>query len=237
MAQLLRPIPEGSGVTALVVKFDGIDGCGKSTLCQSVAYHCSKELRVFCTSEFGSANDIAVSGVAINLTVSQMIRDFALKSEYECDDIERQLLLNAIGRRANRLVIAKQARAHDLVIVDRSHLSNLAYGVPLDARFRLLANLANEGLDIADMVFWIDTPLTTCAERLGKRAQDQVEQKGENYQAYVREQFQNLTETMRNVARLDGSFSVEELTDQVMSHIYPMLLTRKESSNGPVVGQ
>jgi dTMP kinase len=213
--------------TGLIVKFDGVDGCGKSTLCQSVRTRCSEQLNVFVTTQFGSSDDIIADSTTNNQTVSQAIRNFALDPQYECDDIERQLLLNVISRRADRIAIARQSKSHDLVLVDRSRLSNLAYGLPLDPRFEVLARLANEGFDVTEIVFWIDTPLGTCAERLGKREADQVETKGNSYQLLVREQFQRLAIEDPRVIALDGSLPLEELTDCVVSRIYSALRGRK----------
>lgn len=215
------PIPDVSKSLGLVVKFDGIDGCGKSTLCASVRDRCSSELKVFCTSEFGSAVDFSVGSTAANQSFSRTLRDFALNPEYECDDVERQLLLNAISRRTNRIEIAKSAQTYDLVLVDRSSLSNVAYGVPIDSRFGVLAAIANEGVESTDIVFWIDTPLNICAKRLRSRAQplDAVELKDDTYQACVREQFQNLAKLYQNVTTLDGILSIAELTDHALSHI------------------
>jgi thymidylate kinase len=215
-------IPSG-----LIIKFDGVDGCGKSTLCQSVRTRCSGQLNVFVTTQFGSSDDIIADSVTNKESVSQTIRNFALKAQYECDDIERQLLLNVISRRADRIAIARHSKSHDLVLVDRSFLSNLAYGLPLDPRFEVLAKLANDGVDATETVFWIDTPLSTCAERLGKREADQVESKGNSYQALVREQFQRLAIEEPRVIALDGSLPLEELTDRVVSRIYSALRARK----------
>jgi Thymidylate kinase len=116
----------------LIVKFDGVDGCGKSALCQSVRTRLTGQLNVFVTAQFGSSDDIIADSTAGNQSVSQTVRDFALNPRYECDDIERQLLLNVISRRADRIAIARNAKSHDLILVDRSFLSNLAYGLPLD---------------------------------------------------------------------------------------------------------
>jgi thymidylate kinase len=199
---------------SLVIKFDGIDGCGKSTLISSVFELVSGSLRTVKAAEFGGAkSDIGEFDPACTL------RDIALNPAFECDDVERQLLLNVVSRRFNRMEVARLAREFDLVLVDRSWLSNAAYGRAIDSRFDCIAELSGEGVLSASVVFWIDTPVSVCVDRIKKKQPDMVERKGATYLHRVREVYLELSKVTPCVVVLDGTKDVSSLTYQVANHI------------------
>lgn len=208
---------------ALILKFDGIDGCGKTSLMKSVADYYSSVYRVLMTSEFGSDYDISAHDIHPEWSVSRVLRQLALGKAYSLDDTERQMLLAIISRRSNRIVLAENAKHYDLILVDRSNMSNFAYGIVLDPEFRSIYSIATSDVDLYDLTFWIDTPIDVCLKRMENRSLDAVEQKGRQYLVQVREQYELLSLRTPGVRRLDGALTLSELTYQVADGITDFL--------------
>jgi thymidylate kinase len=198
---------------ALVVKVDGLDGCGKTTLLKSLQSIYSTRFKVLSTSEFGSDLDnIAEKVCDRNVSVSRLLNRLAKCLSCDLDDVERELLWAVASRRANRIVIPRNLYLFDLILVDRSDLGNLAYGPVLDPRLELVFQIATTPVEIADIVLWIDTPVETCQSRLLERShRDVIESKGVNFFNEVKKRYEYLAANRPNIKRLDGTESIESL--------------------------
>ena len=112
----------------MIIKFDGVDGCGKSTLSRAVAEQLSsRNYTVAQVSEFSSPVNYTAGSTHAAAIDSMRIREAVLNPAFDCDDVERQLLLHFLSRRRNRVEIPHLDRLCDFVVVDRSTLSNYAY--------------------------------------------------------------------------------------------------------------
>lgn len=203
----------------VVVKFDGIDGCGKSTLIKAVSDWYSRRARVSVVKEFGSEQDIQLTNLR-GKSVSQFLSSIILDPDYAFDDIERELLWAVISRRTNRLVIPSQIESNDLVLVDRSNLGNLAYGSAFDEfLFPIFIRYVGQ-LERADIIFLIDTPLEECQRRLALRNKlDLIESKGERFFSVVQDAYRQLSKNDPRVVVLDGSETIDQLRDIVTKKI------------------
>jgi thymidylate kinase len=199
---------------ALVVKVDGIDGCGKTTLIKSLQAAYGHKYRVLVTSEFSCDLDNLASTVANGqFTVSRILNKLAKCPSGDLDDIERELLWAVASRRVNRLVIPRELPFFDLILVDRSNFGNLTYGLVLDPRLECVFSLATNPIEVADLVFWIDTPVEICQLRLMERSErDVIEAKGIEFFNLVRDKYEDLAMTNPNFKRLDGTEDVLTLT-------------------------
>ncbi len=201
----------------MILKFDGVDGCGKTTLCRAVAETLSRRgYRVVIVNEFASPI-LYTDGSAEPFPVNTMrIREAVLDPEFDCDDVERQLLLHFLSRRKNRVELPHLNAVFDFVIVDRSTLSNYAYGAALGPDFMVLSDLAVGGMETADQIFWIDTPIALCAERMSSRVSDAVERKGSAYFEQVHALFERYAAEHEAILTLDGRSEIPELAEQVL---------------------
>ena len=202
----------------MIVKFDGVDGCGKSTLSRAVAESLSKRRRrVAVVSEFTSPALYATgSAEAIPITTMR-IREAVLDPKFDCDDVERQLLLHFLSRRKNRVEIPYLDTLHDYVIVDRSTLSNYAYAAAVDPKLTALSEIAVGDVEKADLIFWIDTPISVCIERMSARQSDAIEQKGRAYFERVRELFERYVIAHEATHILDGRWEIPALVERVVA--------------------
>lgn len=92
-------------MAGVVVKVDGIDGCGKSTLVERLRIELESQLQVATTREFGSIDDYLLDERRGSGTVSQVLYELALNPRLQFDDIERQLAMAVASRRQNRIVL------------------------------------------------------------------------------------------------------------------------------------
>ncbi|MEP7011292.1 MAG: dTMP kinase [Acidobacteriota bacterium] len=205
---------------AVVVKIDGIDGCGKTTLVDSLNSAYRVDLNVLATKEFCSDLDNYASTLSGGtLTVSEILDRVCKCPNCDLDDIERELLWAVASRRSNRIVISPRLKKFDLILVDRSYLGNLAYGPALDHRLALVFDFVTTPVEIADLILWIDTPVGVCEERLRQRARDVIELKGSEFFGEVRSRYEALASIASNVKRLDGTLSRGALTTAAMQII------------------
>jgi dTMP kinase len=202
----------------MIVKFDGIDGCGKSTLSRAVAESLSsRQYRVAVVSEFTSPALYAMGSAEPVPVTTMRIREAVLDPAFDCDDVERQLLLHFLSRRKNRVEIPHLETLHDYVIVDRSTLSNYAYAAALDPSLVALSDLAVGDVEKADHIFWIDTPVDVCIERISAGRADAVERKGRAYFERVRDLFERYTSGHEATRTLDGRWEIPALVKRVIA--------------------
>lgn len=202
----------------MIIKFDGIDGCGKSTLSRAVAeYLSSRQHRVVLVGEFTSPVRYAPGSAEPAPVTTMRIREAVLDPAFNCDDVERQLLLHYLSRRKNRVEIPHLSTLHDYVIVDRSTLSNYAYAAAVDPKMLALSDLAVGDIEKADQIFWIDTPVDICMERISARRSDAVERKGRAYFERVRELYETYVAAHKAARMLDGQRDIPELVERVLA--------------------
>jgi dTMP kinase len=202
----------------MIIKFDGVDGCGKSTLSRAVAQYLSdRDYSVAVLAEFSSPAEYPVGSPSPVPLASMRIRETALDPAFDCDDTERQLLLHFLSRRVNRVDIPFLHNRNDFVVVDRSSLSNYAYATAIDPGLSTLSDIAMGGVETADIIFLIDTPIDICLARISGRSSDAVEQKGRAYFECVRDLFKARAKGNPHIRILDGNREVEELLRQVVA--------------------
>ncbi len=217
--------------TGLIVKIDGIDGCGKTTLIENLHKRYTPTLRVTTTREFGSEEDTRVIDKEQSGTVSRMLYELALNPRLKFDLVERQLAMAIAARRQNRLVLPLLREEYDLILSDRSSLSSYSYGRELGGTFHTFLQWALEPVLTEDWILWIDVDPKTAFQRtlrntafvLERCSEDAVEMQGLTHQVAVREIFERLFERRKNVIRLDGTLGILELTEAAGSHIDKIL--------------
>lgn len=215
----------------LIVKIDGIDGCGKSTLIENLRAIYEPKLRVATTREFGNEQDVHVLSQGQSGTVSRMLCEIALNPRLEFDLIERELALTIVARRQNRLVLSTLREQYDLILSDRSSLSSYAYGNELGHSFQTLLEWTLEPVLKEDWIMWIDIEPKVACGRARRNAEflfenygeDAVEMGGLEYLVRVRDVYKKLSEQRKNVIRLDGNVGISELTTAAKDHIDSIL--------------
>lgn len=201
----------------IVIKFDGIDGCGKSTLIQNLYERLKAHYRTCTVKEFGDSRDFQVAEISKDKSISELLKIIAKSDNTFIDDIEREILWSFISRRTNRLIIPSLRKKFQLILVDRSNLGNYAYGMVLYPELKKVFDVVNTDLESADIIFWIDTPVDVCEERLLARHRDVIEIKGKEFFTNVRTIYLKYYRKNENIIRLNGSQSKEQLLIDVLN--------------------
>ena len=196
--------------TGLVVKIDGLDGSGKTTLARNIAAILRERgLKVGESAEFRSEEDKPIRFGGVSVSITKLLKEIALSRDYGLDECERQLIWMLNSRRHNRLILPKLQELHDIVIVDRSHLSNMAYGCHAVPYLSPIFEEMVGQLENADLIIWLDTPVDVCWQRLKGKELDVVEEKGEVFFHEIRAAFVSISKIHPKCKRVDGSGSMD----------------------------
>ena len=178
------------------VSIEGGDGSGKTTLVKKLIEYFEKtNTKYLITKEFGTDLDRACSD----------LRQIALNSSLNLDDLAAQLIFAAIVRQHQQKVIIPSiaSKKYEIILSDRGIDSNFAYGPAhginkksIDSIFKI----AYEKSVLPDLTIYLDVDPLLAAYRKIKREPekfsnngvDRVEKKGISLQKEVRKNFLNL---------------------------------------------
>lgn len=193
-----------------VIGFDGIAGCGKTTLVRTLT---SRFPDAVTTRVFGDHRDRDAEARPVGLWLYR----HAMEPEHGWDEHERQLAFALAARRHYRCVLPELRREAAVVLSDRSFLSVLAYSAVVGNEAAAMAAWALESQAAEDIVFWVDTP-TDVAQARRRPASSlassaRAPRPGDNPLA-VRAQYERLAHEMpRTVVRLDGALPAWDLAE------------------------
>lgn len=192
----------------MFITFEGIDGCGKSTLAKALYEKLSiLSMKVILTKEPGATKE------------GEHIRDILLYQDNFLDPFT-EFLLFASDRRAHaEKVIVPALQQGYIVISDRYADSSVAYqgygrGVPISFIDYVHKNILNKA--IPDLTFLIDLPVSLSLSRLINR--DRIEKYGEEFFARVREGYLDIAgKNKKRFVIIDGSKTINDLSNEVFS--------------------
>lgn len=195
----------------MLITFEGIDGCGKSTQSSRAARHLTKSgYRVIKLREPGSTR------------VSERIRKVLLDSRLEMTSVTELFLYEAARAEIVAQEIVPALRAGKIVLCDRFFDSTTAYqgyGRRLDIKMVKNLHKVAVGKIKPDLTFVFDLNLKTAFERLGKKP-DRLESQSKAFFGRVRRGFLEIArKESRRVKVIDASRSVSEVFDDVKQHL------------------
>lgn len=191
----------GPARAGLLVAFEGIDGCGKSTQIE--------RCRAWMSDAAGPARDVLVLREPGGTPLGERVREVVLHGG-SCEPLTEMLLYMASRAELYRLCVLPALDRGQVVLLDRSHYSTAAYqgaGLGLDEqRILELANWATAGRE-PDRVLLFDVPVALAeARRRGAGAvatverekvdDDRIESRGAEY-------FERVAEAYRRFAARD----------------------------------
>jgi dTMP kinase len=201
----------------LYFEFEGVDGCGKSTILGEVAEKLRVlDIPVLVTREPGSPLD----------PVTKNIREMLKWGDTEkpCPEAELYLFAADRAQHINR-VIKPALKAGKVVLQDRGIWSTVAYqgdgrGQSIDLIWQM-NDFSTSGLN-PHAIFFIDTPLDVTLKRARRGREDQIETfSHEEFQRKVYDSYQKLAAYYKEsaVKRLSGTHTIGELTEEVLDYI------------------
>lgn len=201
----------------MLLTFEGIDFCGKSTQARLLVERLQKVCTVHLIREPGGTR------------ISERLREILLdKSHLELTDVAELFLFSASRAQLVAEVIRPSIVRGDFVICDRYYDSTTAYqgfgrGIDGEAISRINA-LATGGTD-PDLTFVIDIPV----EELERRKQtagiafDRMEISGRQFYDRVRAGYQSMARSSQRIVLIDGTQTVEDIHREIWS----ILILRK----------
>jgi len=215
----------------LVVKVDGVDGAGKTSLIADLATHFGRNLRVTVSKEFSSAHDLAFSVADSRLSIAELINSVALRGDLQFTDLEREMLMLVCCMRSNRLTLPRLRDNNDLVLCDRSSLSMFAYGILAPAPFLIFASEVLRPLLCEDLVLWLDVePELAFGRSLdrqlplpGFRFRDAIEERGLAFQNLVARAYAKVAEQDTRVRRIDASATRADVRAEAIAAIASLI--------------
>ena len=195
----------------LLITFEGIDGCGKSTqLGLSYRYLGARGYNVSRLREPGST------------PAAERIRRLLLDKRAVIGDLTELLLYEAARADVTEHEIAPRLRAGEIVLCDRFFDSTTAYqgyGRGLDLRMvQALHRIAVAG-HIPDLTLVFDVTLKTAAMRRGSNP-DRLESQSTAFHRRVRKGFLEIAaREPRRVKLIDGRPSAEQVFAEVKKHL------------------
>lgn len=199
----------------MFITFEGIDFCGKSTQVEILKEYLIKNNKnVHLIREPGGTE------------ISEKIRDVLLDKKNNAMVMETEIFLFSASRaQLVREVIRPYLRKGFYVISDRFHDSSTAYqgfgrGLPVETIIKI-NNLAI-GDTIPDLTFFIDIPIEVSIKRKNKKTHndlDRIEISDNSFFERVRNGYLELARTEKRFRVLDGTRSIEEVSEQIVNEI------------------
>lgn len=213
---------------SLFISFEGIDGCGKSTVVKLLAdYLKNKKIPNIITREPGSSLN----------PLSEEIRNILLDNKFDVDPITESLLF-AASRSANvEQVISKNLNKKKIIVTDRYIDSSLVYqgmwrniGVDKILNINLLAvrNI------LPDITFLLDIKPELAMKRINKskRKCDRLDNEIIGNYDLVYQGYNFLANKFKNrYIRIDASKTPNEIITDILNHINLFLKKGKYFTN------
>lgn len=203
----------------LLITFEGIDGCGKSTQLNKLAEWFKTMGRdVLLVREPG--------GTAIGEKIRNILLD---KKNDEMCSITEILLYEAARAQITSQVIRPALASGKIIICDRFYDSSLAYqGFARGLGEEMvdgLNKIATDGLD-PDITFLLDLSAEEALKRrMGRgEAEDRLEAMGLKFQQDVREGYLSIAKKNSRIKVVDASSGIDEIFEVILSE------TKKEIS-------
>ena len=200
----------------MLLSFEGIDGCGKSTQIKLLQnYLKNTGYKSYLFREPGGTE------------VSEKIRSLLLHESDELDPVSEMLLFSAARSQLIAEKVIPLIKKGEIVILDRFYDSTTAYqgygrkSVPLD-KIQLLNNIASHGIQ-PDITFYLKIDPLIAQKRTESVEKDRMEKSGLEFFRDVASGFDELSKSEKRFKTLDATLSIEEIHQKITSILAPYL--------------
>ena len=185
------------------VVFEGIDGCGKSTALEALYDYIWKK----------TSDSIRLGTEPTGFASGELVRK-ALGGNLEGISSETLLGMFLADRAIHQKEISIATVRKDWYLCDRYIYSNMVYNAKDDEDMKRIEKLNSKFIQ-PDVVFYIDTPVETCLDRIARR----------NGKKEIFENKEKLTEAKRRydmiadsgkMIRIDGTLSERNVLEEIL---------------------
>ncbi|MCC5913926.1 MAG: dTMP kinase [Balneolaceae bacterium] len=196
----------------MLITFEGIDGCGKSTQIEKLKHYFEKEgttVRLF--REPGGTE------------LSEKIRHLLLHDDGDMDPVTELLLFSAARSQLISEKVLPLLREGSVVILDRFYDSTTAYqgfgrqSAPLN-EIETLNALATHHT-VPDVTFYLRISPEDAALRTAGSEKDRMEKAGDQFFKKVAAGYDQLAEANERFITIDAARSVEEIHAEILTHL------------------
>ena len=188
----------------MLISFEGIDGCGKSTQIELLKESLSnKGLSVHIFREPGGTE------------ISERVRSLLLHDTDEMNPVTELLLFSAARSQLISEKVVPLLNKEEIVVLDRFYDSTTAYqgygrkSVPLN-EIKLLNSIASHN-QIPDITFYLKIDSGTAAQRTQSNLKDRMERSGEQFFESVISGYDEISKQENRFITIDATKSVEEI--------------------------
>jgi dTMP kinase len=196
----------------MLITFEGIDGCGKSTQLQKIGDLLEKQgLKVHRLREPGGTE------------FSESIREILLSSKNKINDVAELLLFEAARSNLVEDLIKPALSRGEYVLCDRFYDSTTAYqgyGRQIDLNIIRQSNeIATGGLK-PNLTFYLKIKLENAKLRAGNREKDRIEKAGDEFFKRVFQGFEDIAAAEPNrVKIIDAEGNLEQTKNLIIRQI------------------
>lgn len=202
--------------SGLLLSFEGIDGCGKSTqiaLLREALEEQGLQVRVY--REPGGT------------TVSETIRSILLEPANELNPVTEVLLFSSARSQLVTESILPALERGEVVILDRFYDSTTAYQgfghqILTPEELQAIHKLAAHGLE-PTLTFYLNIPLSVALERTAQLEKDRMESMGDDFFERVIEGYNQLAEQENRFVTLDADQDIMEIHRRILQLVQSRL--------------
>jgi len=196
----------------MLITFEGIDGCGKSTqLKQLKEYLERKNYEVVSLREPGGTD------------FSEKIRELLLHSKYKINPRAELLLFEAARANLVETMILPAINSGKIVLCDRFFDSTTAYqgyGRGIDIKDVINCNLFATSDIIPDLTFFLNIPVKEANKRAHYRYKDRIESEGEKfYEKVINGFYQIANNEPARFKIIDSMGTIDETSSKIITII------------------
>ena len=196
----------------MLINFEGIDGCGKSTQIHLLKQYLEKHGR-----------QVQVYREPGGTSIAEEIRSILLDSKNNMSVVSELLLFSAARAQLVQEKIIPALNNGATVILDRFYDSTTAYQgygrsvLPID-EICVLNKMASYGL-VPEITFYLRISQKLALERRLKHAQDRMEMAGNEFYSRVLDGYEKIIKDHSRFIVLDGAQSIESIAKEIRTHL------------------
>ena len=185
------------------VVFEGIDGCGKSTALEALYDYIWKK----------TSDSIRLGTEPTGFASGELVRK-ALGGKLEGISSETLLGMFLADRAIHQNEISIATVRKDWYLCDRYIYSNMAYNAKDDDDMERIEKLNSKFIQ-PDIVFYIDTPVEICLDRIAKRTGKKEIFENKEKLTEVKRRYDMIADSGKMI-RIDGTLSERNVLEEIL---------------------
>lgn len=201
----------------MLISFEGIDGCGKSTQIELLRkYFELNDLKYSIFREPGGSE------------ISEKIRALLLHESKEMDSVTELLLFSAARSQLIKEKVMPLLEKNEIVILDRFYDSTTAYqGYGRNLKnlkvIQILNQLASHST-VPDITFYLKIDPEMAQERTVKLSKDRMESSGIDFFRSVSNGYEELAKKENRFITIDATKNIESIHTDIIKHLESRLV-------------